>query len=568
MSKIVLISGHICSGKSNLAGKLHGRFGFHVIKTSDIVRDIAIREGLPTDREALQNLGDRLDIETKGRWVLEGMERLVPKQSTANVVVDAVRISAQVERFRERFGPRITHVHLWASELNLRQRFEERKAQGRETDASMTYERANLNKTEKEVDYLAREADVAVNTERSDVQDTFTRVAARMGLFADLDARAVDVVIGGQYGSEGKGQIAAYLSREYDVLVRVGGPNAGHSVRSLAGEYVYHHLPSGSRDSGGLVLIGPGAVINPQGILKEIRECSLPESRIFIDPQAMVISGEDIEEEKRTVVGTISSTGTGTGHALARKIIERGKASNIVARDYPELRPYLGETFEHLERALAAGKRILLEGTQGSGLSIHHGPYPYVTSRDTNVAGCLAEAGIAPAHVRRVILVVRTYPIRVADPQGAHARGVIQKMAETVASYLTRAAPKQTDAERPTSGQLKQEITFAEIARRAGLDAKNVESAELTSTTKRKRRVGEFEWDQFRKACALNAPTDLALTFVDYICAENRNARRYEQLTADTIQWIEEVERVARAPASLISTRYSERAIIDRRNWL
>jgi adenylosuccinate synthase len=94
-----------------------------------------------------------------------------------------------------------------------------------------------------------------------------------------------------------------------------------------------------------------------------------------------------------------------------------------------------------------------------------------------------------------------------------------------------------------------------------------VESAEITSTTKRKRRVGEFEWDQFRRACALNAPTDLAVTFVDYLSADNRHARRYEQLTAETIQWIEELERVAHAPASLISTRFSERAIIDRRNW-
>jgi adenylosuccinate synthase len=138
-------------------------------------------------------------------------------------------------------------------------------------------------------------------------------------------------------------------------------------------------------------------------------------------------------------------------------------------------------------------------------------------------------------------MVVRTYPIRVADPK---------------------------DNPGYTSGRLKREISFAEVATRAGLDAANIESAELTSTTKRKRRVGEFEWDQFKKACGLNAPTDLALTFVDYLSAKNRNARRYEQLTPDTIKWIEEVERLARAPASLISTRYSERAIIDRRNWL
>jgi adenylosuccinate synthase len=547
MSKIVLISGHICTGKSNLARRLCDSFGFRKVKTSDVLRDWALRSKASTDRESLQKLGDKLDADTKGGWVLDAVQALLAEHPDANVVVDAVRISAQVERFRERFGPRVTHVHLWATEEMLRRRFQDRKAQGREPDGSMTYDRANLNKTEKEVDYLAREADVAVDTERSDIRDTFTRVAARMALYADASDGGVDVVIGGQYGSEGKGQIAAYLSREYDVLVRVGGPNAGHSVRSLTGEYVYHHLPSGSRDSEGLVLIGPGAVINPDGILKEIQDCGLRKGRIYIDPRAMVIASEDIEEEKRTVVGTISSTGTGTGHALARKITHRGRSVKIVAKDYPELAEFIGDTFEHLEKAFAAGKRILLEGTQGSGLSLHHGPYPYVTSRDTNIAGCLSEAGIAPARVRHVILVVRTYPIRVANPEGQ--------------------AKPQTPDQSLTSGELKHEISFAEVARRAGLDANKVESAEVTSTTKRKRRVGEFEWDQFRKACALNLPTDLAITFTDYLAAENRDARRYEQLTAKTIQWIEELERVARAPASLISTRYSERAIIDRRNW-
>jgi adenylosuccinate synthase len=540
MAKIVLLSGHICSGKSHVAENLVTRNSFRRVKTSDVVRAIAEREGLPTDRGALQRLGDTLDVQTEGRWVLEAVISLLRDDPNANVVVDAVRISAQIERFREAFGPLIVHAHLHASESVLRARFDERKRRGRESDEQMTYERANLNKTEHEVDYLAREADLAVNTEKSDPIDTYTRVAARLGLFAPLGSSLVDVVIGSQYGSEGKGQIAAYLAQEYDVLVRVGGPNAGHSVKSTSGKYVYHQLPSGCKDTNALVLIGPGAVINPTAILKEIEECGLEPGRVVIDPQAMAISEEDIEIEKATVVRSISSTGTGTGRALARKILERGEPGPILARDYPELKAYLGETSEHLERAFSSQMRVLLEGTQGSGLSLHHGVYPHVTSRDTNVAGCLAEAGIAPSRVNHVVLVVRTYPIRVADPK---------------------------DNPDATSGRLKQEITFAEIASRARLDPTEVETAEITSTTKRNRRVGEFEWDQFRRACSLNCPTDLAITFADYLSGANRNARRYEQLTAETIQWIEEVERVAHAPASLISTRFSERAIIDRRNW-
>ena len=555
MPKIVLISGHICSGKSRLSDNLCARFGFEGVKTSTVVKALAEKRGLGTHRTALQALGDKLDEETKGAWVLQAVNELLSAKPDANVVIDAVRISAQVERFREAFGPAVVLVHLWASTGELERRFEERKKRGREADASLTYADANLNKTEREVDYLVREADVWVNTERSDMEDIFTRVAGRIGLYADLHAKTVDVVIGGQYGSEGKGQIAAYLSKEYDVLVRVGGPNAGHSVRSHTGEYVYHHLPSGCRDSKGLVLVGPGAVINPVGIVREIEECGLKPGRVFIDPQAMVITQEDIDAEKGTVVKDISSTGTGTGHALARKIMERGRAKKIVARDYPELSPYLGETFEYLERAFAKRSRVLLEGTQGSGLSIHHGPYPHVTSRDTNVAGCLAEAGIAPSRVNHVVLVVRTYPIRVADPESPTSSGA---QTDTDTSRITR----------PTSGNLKHEISFAEIAKRAGLDAGQIETAEITSTTRRKRRVGEFEWDQFRRACALNAPTDLAVTFSDYISGTNREARRFEQLTAETIRWMEELERVAHAPASLISTRFDARAVIDRRNWL
>jgi adenylosuccinate synthase len=134
-------------------------------------------------------------------------------------------------------------------------------------------------------------------------------------------------------------------------------------------------------------------------------------------------------------------------------------------------------------------------------------------------------------------MVVRTHPIRVENP------------------------------EQGTSGPLKSEITFDEIARRAGLDAAEVARSEITSTTRRRRRVGEFDWEQFRHACALNAPTDIVLTFADYINVVNRGARRFEQLTSETIKFIGELEMVAHAPVSLINTRFDPRSVIDRRDW-
>ena len=178
-----------------------------------------------------------------------------------------------------------------------------------------------------------------------------------------------------------------------------------------------------------------------------------------------------------------------------------------------------------MEIAYRAGQSILLEGTQGSGLSLYHGLYPHVTSRDTNVAGCMAEAGISPSRVRRILMVVRPTPICVGNPDGEG-----------------------------TSGPLKHEVTFEEVAKSAKLDPVEVTKLEKTSTTKRDRRVGWFEWEQFRQACALNAPTDIVLTFADYIDAKNQSARRFEQLTQDTIKFIEELERVARR-LCLLSTR-------------
>jgi adenylosuccinate synthase len=179
-----------------------------------------------------------------------------------------------------------------------------------------------------------------------------------------------------------------------------------------------------------------------------------------------------------------------------------------------------------------------LEGTQGTGLSLYHGSYPHVTSRDTTVAGCLAEAGISPHWVRKVVMVCRTYPIRVQNPSAT-----------------------------ASSGPMSQEITLTEISRRSGISLSELQKTETTSTTGRKRRISEFDWGLLRRAAFLNAPTDIALTFVDYLNKANQDARRFEQLTDETLRFIQEVERVAGAPVSLISTRFHTRSIIDRRAW-
>ncbi|KRP59437.1 adenylosuccinate synthetase [Pseudomonas trivialis] len=546
--QIVVISGKTCSGKSGLASLLEKEFGFAVVYDRRAIDDSEWRL-----RMAQPDIPDRRHkANDADQWMLRETQAVCEAQKDGRpLVVDHLNTLAQVLQFRQVFGANLVHVHLYASDPTLHGRYAKRM-EGQAIPLS--YDEVNQLKDQTEIQALKDDADVRVYTERSDSNDTLVRVAARLHLYTPPEIRCVDVLIGGQYGSEGKGNIVAYLAREYDVMIRVGGPNAGHTVASSAGPYTYHHLPSGSRDVTARLLLGPGMTIHLPGLLKEIEECGIRKDRLFIDPQATIIEEEDIGTERGGhLVSTIASTGSGSGAAAARRILSRGKEIRL-ARDVDELRSYVGTpgnyhgcTSDRLEEAYRSGHSILLEGTQGSGLSIFHGDYPHVTSRDTNVAGCLAEAGISPSRIRKILMVIRPMPIRVGDPDGEDGH---------------------------TSGTLKHATTFDDIAAFAGLEAQVLNTAEKTSTTKRSRRVGWFEWDQFRKACALNAPTDIVLTFADYLKSSNSKARRFEQLDPDTIKFVEELERVSQAPVSLINTRFSRdadasdlRSLIDRRNW-
>lgn len=551
MDQVVLISGHLGAGKSGLARILESEFEYFRFSSSGYLRQEAARRGVPSDRSSLQELGDVLDRETGDAWLYQAVHAMAQTLVGApRIVVDGVRTRKQLEHFRRDHTLPCVHVHLFGQTVALRKRFGERSGQ----DAAPEYVQADLIKSEQDIEGFKRDADLRVNTTRNESRDTVARVAAHLGLVSAPDVRCVDVLVGGQYGSEGKGHVVAYLAKEYDVLVRVGGPNAGHTVLGPKGQYTYHHLPSGSMDVNAKLLLGPGMTIFVSDLLKEIADCKVTPERLFIDPHAMVIEQADKDAEAR-VRSAIASTASGSGFAAARRINDRGLSTVRQAKDVPELAPYVGEqepyrgsTMHQLEIAYRKRQSILLEGTQGSGLSIFHGRYPHVTSRDTNVAGCLSEAGISPSRVRRILMVVRPTPIRVGDPDGD--RGA-------------------------TSGRLKHPTSFREIAIEAGLDPEELVQNEKTSTTRRNRRVGWFEWEQFRQACALNAPTDIVLTFADYLNAKNRDARRFEQLGPETIKFVEELERVAQAPVSLINTRFPRgidadgdiRTIIDRRNW-
>lgn len=179
-----------------------------------------------------------------------------------------------------------------------------------------------------------------------------------------------------------------------------------------------------------------------------------------------------------------------------------------------------------LHSASMSGKDILLEGTQGSGLSLIHGPWPYVTSADTNAATLAADAGIPPHHITDVILVVRSHPIRVAG----------------------------------NSGPLANETTWEEISEKRGK-----KTIEQTTVTKLVRRVGEWDEKLVADSITLNGPTALALTFADYINVADEGKTEYSKLSPETLAFVNYLESWFQIPVDFIGTGGKGWRVVDRR---
>jgi len=294
----------------------------------------------------------------------------------------------------------------------------------------------------------------------------------------------LSVVVGGQFGSEGKGKVALHIAREKRAafVVRVGGTNSGHTGVDASGKVVaLRQLPVSILAPNTVAVLPPGAIIDPTIFLREIETLGLDSSRVIVSEFASLISKEDIEAEKSSgLVSGIGSTGSGTGAALMRRMA-RGSATTLAGK-CDALRPFVrSDTTELMNDALRQNSWIVIEGSQGFGLSLLHGGYyPKATSRDTTAATFVGEAGLSPRDVRDVVLVLRAHPIRVAGD----------------------------------SGPLTGETTWAEIARQANLPE---DFQELTTATRKVRRVGTFDPALVRRAVAANGPTQVVLNHFDYV---------------------------------------------------
>ncbi|MGH8901961.1 MAG: adenylosuccinate synthetase [Egibacteraceae bacterium] len=527
---VIILSGPIGSGKTTLAEELTRRYDAAHISTSGL---ILMSAGGRLTRRELQKLS--LDASFQGgQWLANALTQVVRSAPSQRViVVDAVRTFEQVQALRRTAAGawHILHAHLFADDRQLADRYH---ARARLEDSGVTWSQAMKAPGEATIQALEVEADLVIDTTWVTPADVAVRVGSRISFARSHRTPCVDVLVGGQWGSEGKGNLAFSLAPEYDLLVRVGAPNAGHKVHGYDGIiYTHRQLPSGTRAATAPLLLGAGAVLDVSVLLREIADCQVSPERLTIDPNALIIETDDVASEA-AVKQSIGSTGTGGGAAVARRIMQRGVPGAVrTAKDVPELSPYVRDSAELLEQAYARGASILIEGTQGTSLSILHGSFPHVTSRDTTVGTLLSEVGVPPQRLRRVVVAFRAYPIRVGGP----------------------------------SGPMGREITWETVAQRAGLRLEELRAAELGSVSQKERRVAEFSWVQLETSARLNGATDIALTFADHIDARNRQARRLEQLTDYTIHFIQEVEWVTGSPVSLISTNFDGRGLIDRRQW-
>ena len=354
--RIVLLSGPIGSGKSALVRQLEERHGAKIIKTRELILKMSPR--IKPDRISLQRAGQRLDGKDGGEWVGEALRRTIDAQASGQTprglfVVDAVRIRGQIEAIRRAYGTDVHHIHLTAPEKELERRYQERNSQG---DHTVDYRDLKRNRTEREIGALAEIADIVVSTDRCSEEAVLVRATALLDLYPRSNATLVDVLIGGQFGSEGKGNIVGHIASEYDLLVRVGGPNAGHQVYAEPKPEKYYHLPSGTqRAPNARLLLGPGAVIYPKKLLEEIAEHKIDTTRLTIDRRAMIIT-DDNRKKEAELFGSISSTAQGVGIASARKMTGRSdykeKRDAFLARDCEDLKPYLGNAREILADAM------------------------------------------------------------------------------------------------------------------------------------------------------------------------------------------------------------------------
>jgi len=304
----------------------------------------------------------------------------------------------------------------------------------------------------------------------------------------------VDLIIGGQYGSEGKGKLAGYVSRRvpYSVAVCNFTSQAGHTfVYDEGRKVITQQLPTAIVSSCENIMIGPGAIIDEDVLEREINEYGLTEARLTIDSNAIVIDQRHKDAERANAI-RVASTMKGNGAAAAEKCL-RFQGLRTAGDDSFRFKQYVGDVRSALHNTHVMGGDILLEGSQGFDLDVNLGFYPFVTSRGTTSAAELSRCGLSPQSVRNVFGAYRTFPIRVGNLKDEN--GV----------EVGNSGPVYDD---------QTEMTWDELSSQYGGADKLLER---TTVTGRVRRVFTFSRTQFARSIVSNGVNCIFINYANYI---------------------------------------------------
>jgi adenylosuccinate synthase len=261
-------------------------------------------------------------------------------------------------------------------------------------------------------------------------------------------------------------------------------------------------------------------LIDPSVVENEMESFGIHPPRVGIDEKCFVIREGDRENERALGLRErLSSTLCGVGAAVSRRVLRGADAK--LARDavgeYPWLEELLTNVSGEVNRAIDRDKTVLIEGTQGFGLSLYHSEYyPHTTSRDTSAAGFLSEVGVSPKLVTEIVLVFRTFPIRVAGAQ---------------------------------AGPLKDEISWEQLRMESDYP---YDITEMTSVTNKVRRVARFDWELAHAAVRINRPTRLAINGLDYLAYASFGCTQAESLPEKATAFVAEVERELATPVGYL----------------
>jgi adenylosuccinate synthase len=330
------------------------------------------------------------------------------------------------------------------------------------------------------------------------------------------------IIVGGFFGDEGKGKIVAHIAhRDKPAIISRGGvgPNAGHTVTVGEKAYGVRMVPSGFVYPDARLFIGTGVLVDPRVFLREVDLLGV-RGRTFVDTRCGIIEEYHIQRDKKDehLAKTIGSTGTGCGPANADRVLRIGRQ----AKDVPELEEFLIDVPLEISKALDEGKSVILEGSQGFGISLFFGTYPYVTSKDTSASQIAADNGVGPTRVDEVTVVFKAYPTRVGE------------------------GPFSTEMSMETSKEM-------------GIE-------EFGTVTHRPRRIGEWDPKMAKYSAMVNGGTQAAITGIDRVDKGCYGATRFEQLSQTARDFIDMVEGDIRIPVTLISTGPDVSHIIDLRD--